>query len=44
MKAKISTFKNKDMADLLKFHEDIESVLEHLTDESQVILYTEPSQ
>ncbi|XP_031395828.1 uncharacterized protein At4g04980 [Punica granatum] len=37
MKAKISSFQTKDMAELLKFHKDIESILEKLTDESQVL-------
>lgn len=31
----IANFKSKDMTVVLKFHRDVESVLEHLTDESQ---------
>lgn len=38
MKAKITSLQTKDMGEMLKFHEDIESILEHLIDESQVIL------
>ncbi|OMO82879.1 hypothetical protein COLO4_22781 [Corchorus olitorius] len=37
LKSSITTFKTTDMAELLKFHKNIESVLEKLTDESQVL-------
>ncbi|KAK7252178.1 hypothetical protein RIF29_35952 [Crotalaria pallida] len=33
----ITNFKTKDMTELSKFHKDVESVLENLTDESQVL-------
>ncbi|KAF7803501.1 hypothetical protein G2W53_042612 [Senna tora] len=33
----ISNFKTKDMTELVNFHKDVESVLENLTDESQVL-------
>lgn len=36
LKSSISTFQTKDMAELLKFHKQVESILEKLTDESQV--------
>lgn len=32
----IANFKNKDMEELINFHRDVESVLENLTDETQV--------
>ncbi|KAH9796860.1 Hydroxyproline-rich glycoprotein family protein [Citrus sinensis] len=37
LKSSISTFQTKDMAELLKFHKQVESILEKLTDESQVL-------
>ncbi|XP_059439857.1 uncharacterized protein At4g04980 [Corylus avellana] len=37
LKLAISTFQTKDMAELIKFHKFVESILEHLTDESQVL-------
>ncbi|KAE7995623.1 hypothetical protein FH972_000398 [Carpinus fangiana] len=37
LKLAISTFQTKDMAELIKFHKSVESILEHLTDESQVL-------
>ncbi|KAK0578957.1 hypothetical protein LWI29_019028 [Acer saccharum] len=37
MKSSISTFQTKDMDELAKFHKQVESVLEKLTDESQVL-------
>ncbi|KAG5246921.1 NDR1/HIN1 protein [Salix suchowensis] len=37
LKAAISTFKTKDMAELIKFHKHVESILEKLTDETQVL-------
>ncbi|XP_065877186.1 uncharacterized protein At4g04980 [Euphorbia lathyris] len=37
LKKEISTFKNNDMTELIKFHKHVESILEHLTDESQVL-------
>ncbi|XP_062162974.1 uncharacterized protein At4g04980-like isoform X2 [Alnus glutinosa] len=37
LKLTINTFQTKDMAELIKFHKTIESILEHLTDESQVL-------
>ncbi|KAF2305140.1 hypothetical protein GH714_002024 [Hevea brasiliensis] len=37
LKPAISTFKNKDMTELIKFHQQVESVLENLTDETQVL-------
>lgn len=36
LKSSINTFQTKDMAELLKFHKQVESILEKLTDESQV--------
>ncbi|XP_027338919.1 uncharacterized protein At4g04980-like [Abrus precatorius] len=33
----ITNFKTNEMTELIKFHEDVESVLENLTDESQVL-------
>ncbi|KAJ6935421.1 hypothetical protein NC652_010437 [Populus alba x Populus x berolinensis] len=35
LKAAISTFKTKDMTELIKFHKHVESILEKLTDETQ---------
>ncbi|XP_061349458.1 uncharacterized protein At4g04980-like [Gastrolobium bilobum] len=37
LRPKISNFNTKDMKELIKFHKDVESVLEKLTDESQVL-------
>ncbi|OIW10425.1 hypothetical protein TanjilG_24985 [Lupinus angustifolius] len=37
LRTAITNFKTKDMAELSKFHKDVESVLENLTDESQVL-------
>ncbi|KAF9683541.1 hypothetical protein SADUNF_Sadunf04G0024500 [Salix dunnii] len=37
LRAAISTFKTKDMAELVKFHRHVESILEKLTDETQVL-------
>ncbi|XP_018860716.2 uncharacterized protein At4g04980 isoform X1 [Juglans regia] len=37
LKSAIHTFKTNDMAELIKFHKNVESILEHLTDESQVL-------
>ncbi|KAL4626733.1 hypothetical protein ACB092_05G119000 [Castanea dentata] len=37
LRSVISTFKTKDMAELIKFHKNVESILETLTDESQVL-------
>ncbi|WVZ25873.1 hypothetical protein V8G54_004417 [Vigna mungo] len=37
LRSTISNFKTKDMTELAKFHKDVESVLEKLTDESQVL-------
>lgn len=36
LKSSISTFQTKDMAELFKFQKHVESILEKLTDESQV--------
>lgn len=36
MKPILSSFQTKDMNELMEFHKKIESVLENLTDESQV--------
>ena len=36
MRTTISSFQTKDMDELLKFHRNVESVLEKLTDETQV--------
>jgi putative NADH-flavin reductase len=38
LKLAISSFQTKDMAELIKFHKSVESILEHLTDESQVTM------
>ncbi|XWS19562.1 hypothetical protein CRYUN_Cryun31cG0026100 [Craigia yunnanensis] len=37
LKTDISTFSTKDMTELLKFHKHVESILENLTDETQVL-------
>nr|POF03722.1 uncharacterized protein CFP56_06642 [Quercus suber] len=37
LRSVISTFKTKDMAELIKFHKNVECILENLTDESQVL-------
>lgn len=37
LKTAISTFQTKDMTELIKFHKHVESVLENLTDETQVL-------
>ncbi|XP_057433780.1 uncharacterized protein At4g04980-like isoform X2 [Lotus japonicus] len=37
LRSSITNFKTKDMTELIKFHKDAESVLENLTDESQVL-------
>ncbi|CAJ2648690.1 unnamed protein product [Trifolium pratense] len=37
LRSSITNFKTKEMAELIKFHKDVESVLEKLTDESQVL-------
>uniref|UniRef100_A0A7N2LQ36 Hydroxyproline-rich glycoprotein family protein n=2 Tax=Quercus lobata TaxID=97700 RepID=A0A7N2LQ36_QUELO len=37
LRSVISTFKTKDMAELIQFHKNVESILENLTDESQVL-------
>ncbi|KAL2341927.1 hypothetical protein Fmac_009867 [Flemingia macrophylla] len=37
LRSAIANFKTKDMTELIKFHKDVESVLENLTDESQVL-------
>ncbi|XVE87991.1 hypothetical protein DITRI_Ditri19aG0032600 [Diplodiscus trichospermus] len=37
IKTAISTFSTKDMTELLKFHKHVESILEKLTDETQVL-------
>ncbi|XP_031287237.1 uncharacterized protein At4g04980 [Pistacia vera] len=37
LKSSISIFQTKDMAELLKFQKQVESLLENLTDESQVL-------
>jgi len=36
LKATISSFKTKDLTELIKFHKHVESILENLTDETQV--------
>lgn len=36
LRSTITNFKTKEMTELSKFHRDVESVLENLTDESQV--------
>ncbi|KAJ7968508.1 putative Hydroxyproline-rich glycoprotein family protein [Quillaja saponaria] len=37
LKPAITSFQTKDLAELLKFHKDVESILENLTDETQVL-------
>ncbi|CAN1284234.1 Uncharacterized protein At4g04980, partial [Linum perenne] len=37
LKTEISSFKTKDMAELVKFYHHVESILENLTDETQVL-------
>ncbi|RDX90615.1 hypothetical protein CR513_27501, partial [Mucuna pruriens] len=37
LRSTITNVKTKDMTELVKFHRDVESVLENLTDESQVL-------
>ncbi|KAK8629402.1 hypothetical protein V6N13_078244 [Hibiscus sabdariffa] len=37
LKTSIGTFKTSDMSELIKFHKYVESILENLTDESQVL-------
>ncbi|CAN6683270.1 unnamed protein product [Malus baccata var. baccata] len=37
MRTTLGSFKTKDMNELMQFHKKVESVLEHLTDESQVL-------
>lgn len=37
LKSAINTFRAKDMTELIKFQKNVESILEHLTDESQVM-------
>ncbi|WJX26582.1 hypothetical protein P8452_15484 [Trifolium repens] len=37
LRCSITNFKTKEMTELIKFHKDVESVLEKLTDESQVL-------
>ncbi|KAL2343994.1 hypothetical protein Fmac_005279 [Flemingia macrophylla] len=37
LRSTITNFKTKDMTELIKFHKEVESVLENLTDESQVL-------
>ncbi|XP_004505007.1 uncharacterized protein At4g04980 [Cicer arietinum] len=37
LRSKITNFKTNDMTELSKFHKDVESILENLTDESQVL-------
>ena len=37
LRSKITNFKTNDMTELSKFHRDVESILENLTDESQVL-------
>ncbi|KAG5234924.1 RNA-binding protein [Salix suchowensis] len=37
LKATISSFKTKDLSELIKFHKHVESILENLTDETQVL-------
>ncbi|CAL0331407.1 unnamed protein product [Lupinus luteus] len=37
LRSTITDFKTKDMTELSKFHKDVETVLENLTDESQVL-------
>jgi len=38
LRSSITNFKTKEMTELIKFHKEVESVLEKLTDESQVSL------
>ena len=40
LRSAITNFKTNEMTELVKFHKDVESVLENLTDESQVSLET----
>ncbi|PQQ02258.1 uncharacterized protein Pyn_00477 [Prunus yedoensis var. nudiflora] len=37
MRTTLSSFQTKDMSELIDFHKKVESILEHLTDESQVL-------
>ncbi|KAK6917505.1 hypothetical protein RJ641_018256 [Dillenia turbinata] len=37
LKKEISTFQTKEMAELMKYHKHVESILEQLTDETQVL-------
>ncbi|XP_058756116.1 uncharacterized protein At4g04980-like [Vicia villosa] len=37
LRSTITNFKTSEMTELIKFHKDVESVLENLTDESQVL-------
>ncbi|KAK7302744.1 hypothetical protein RJT34_13640 [Clitoria ternatea] len=37
LRSAITNFKTKEMTELVKFHKDVESILENLTDESQVL-------
>ncbi|KAK7327923.1 hypothetical protein VNO77_22016 [Canavalia gladiata] len=37
LRSAITNFKTKEIRELIKFHKDVESVLENLTDESQVL-------
>lgn len=37
LRSSITNFKTKEMTELIKFHKEVESVLENLTDESQVL-------
>ncbi|PRQ30193.1 hypothetical protein RchiOBHm_Chr5g0021911 [Rosa chinensis] len=37
MRTTLSFFQTKDMNELLEFHKKLESILEHLTDETQVL-------
>ncbi|XVF87530.1 hypothetical protein PTKIN_Ptkin18bG0127600 [Pterospermum kingtungense] len=37
LKSAISAFNTSDMSELLKFHKEVESILENLTDETQVL-------
>jgi hypothetical protein len=38
LRSSVTNFKTKEMTELIKFHKDVESLLEKLTDESQVSL------
>ena len=40
LRSAITNFRTNDMTELIKFHKDVESVLENLTDESQMSLET----